>query len=306
MTNLYALDLHLFEGGAAAGGEAGAQGEAAQPAADSGNTRRAKSDLSKVLYGSEAANAPVAEEKKEVKTTSNTLEEKRKTFKELINGEYKDLYTEEFQNAFNRRFPDYKKLQQDAENAKPILDKLSARYNILDGDLSKLAKAIDDDNTYWAAAAEEAGMPEDVYREYSEMRRQNAELLRAQQEQQARAQANAQVQQWFEESQAVKAKFPQFDFNAELQNPEFVSLLRHHTPMEHAYKVLHFDELMNDTAINTQKAVTENILARGARPTENGSASQSPFTVKRSASQLNKLDRAEVVARVKRGEQISF
>ena len=303
----YALDLHLFgEGGAAAGGEAGAQGEAAQPAADSGNTRRGKSDLSKVLYGSEAANAPVAEEKKEVKTTSNTREEKRKTFREMINGEFKDLYTEEFQNAFNRRFPDYKKLQQDAENAQPILDKLSARYNILDGDLSKLAKDIDDDNTYWAAAAEEAGMPEDVYREYSEMRRQNAELLRAQQEQQARAQANAQVQQWFEESQAVKAKFPQFDFNTELQNPEFVSLLRHHTPMEHAYKVLHFDEIMNDTAINTQKAVTENIRAKGTRPTENGSASQSPFTVKRSASQLNKLDRAEVVARVKRGEQISF
>lgn len=306
MNNLYVLDLHLFEGGAAAGGEAGAQGEAAQPAADSGSTRRGKSDLSKVLYGSEADKAPVAEEKKEVKTTSNTLEEKRKTFREMINGEYKDLYTEEFQNAFNRRFPDYKKLQQDAENAKPILDKLSARYNILDGDLSKLAKAIDDDNTYWAAAAEEAGMSEDVYREYSEMRRQNAELLRAQQEQQARAQANAQVQQWFEESQAVKAKFPQFDFNAELQNPEFVSLLRHHTPMEHAYKVLHFDELMNDTAMSTQKAVTENIRAKGARPTENGSASQSPFTVKRSASQLNKLDRAEVVARVKRGEQISF
>lgn len=306
MTNLYALDLHLFgEGGAAAGGEAGAQGEAAQ-ATDSGITRRGKSDLSNVLYGSEAdKEAPVAE-KKEVKTTSNTLEDKRKTFREMINGEYKDLYTEEFQNAFNRRFPDYKNLQQQVEGAKPILDKLAARYNILDGDLSKLAKAIDDDNSYWAAAAEEAGMPEDVYREYSQMRQQNAELLRMQQEQQARAQANAQVQQWFEESEAVKAKFPQFDFNTELQNPEFVALLRHHTPMEHAYKVLHFDEIMNNTAMITQKAVTENIRAKGARPSENLSASQSPFTVKRSVGQLNKLDRAEVVARAKRGEMISF
>lgn len=305
MNLIYALNLHLFEGGAAAGGEAGAQGEAAaQPATDSGNTRRGKSDLSKVLYGSEAEN--VAAEKPEVKTTSNTLEEKRKTFREMISGEYKDIYTEEFQNAFNRRFPDYKNLQQQVENAKPILDKLSARYNVLDGDLSKLAKAIDDDNSYWAAAAEEAGMPEDVYKEYSQMRQQNAELLRMQQEQQARAQADAQVRQWFEESEAVKAKFPQFDFNAELQNPEFVSLLRHHTPMEHAYKVLHFDEIMNNTAMTTQKAVTENIRAKGARPAENLSASQSPFTVKRSVGQLNKLDRAEVVARVKRGEQISF
>ena len=313
MNNLYVLDLHLFEGGAAAGGEAGAQGEAAQPAAVPGSTRRGKSgDLSNVLYGSEAESiAPAAEEKKpEVKTTSNTLEDKRKAFREMINGDYKDIYTEEFQNAFNRRFPDYKKLQQDAENARPILDKLSARYNILDGDLSKLAKAIDDDNTYWAAAAEEAGMPEDVYREYSEMRRQNAELLRMQQEQQARVQADAQVRQWFEESQAVKEKFPQFDFNTELQNPEFVRQLRHGTPVEHAYKMLHFDELtsnaMQNTAITTQKAVTENIRAKGARPAENGTASQSPFTVKRSVSQLTREDRDEIVARVKRGEQISF
>lgn len=314
MNLIYALDLHLFgEGGAAAGGEAGAQGEAAQPAAVPGSTRRGKSgDLSNVLYGSEADSiAPAAEEKKpEVKTTSNTLDDKRKAFREMINGDYKDIYTEEFQNAFNRRFPDYKNLQQQVENARPILDKLSARYNILDGDLSKLAKAIDEDNSYWAAAAEEAGMPEDVYREYSQMRQQNAELLRFQEQQQAMAAANETMQRWFQEADLVKAKFPQFDFNKELENPEFVRQLRHGTPIEHAYKMLHFDELMSNamqnTAITTQKAVTENIRAKGARPAENGTASQSPFTVKRSVSQLTKADRAEIAARVNRGEPISF
>ena len=310
MNLIYALNLHLFEGGAAAGGEAGAQGEA-EKAAVPGPARRGKSGaLSNVLYGSQADAVPEApaagEPKPEVKTTSNTLEEKRKTFKELITGEYKDMYTEEFQNAFNRRFPDYKNLQQQVEGAKPILDKLAARYNVLDGDLSKLEKAIDEDRTYWSAAAEEAGMDEDSFREMQNLKRQNAELLRMQQDQKARAQANAQVQQWFEESQAVKAKFPQFDFSTELQNPEFVNLLRHNTPMEHAYKVLHYDELMAETAFNTQKAVTENIRAKGARPAENGTASQSAFTVKRSASQLNKADRAEIAARVRRGEQIGF
>lgn len=308
--NLFALNLHLFEGegAAAAAGDAGAQGEAAQ-ANIPGSTRRGKSGaLSNILYGSQADQASPAagENMSEVKVTSDALEEKRKTFQEMINGEYKDLYAEEFQKAFNRRFPEQKALQQKVEDTKPILDKLFARYNIMDGDLPKLAKAIDDDNTYWAAAAEEAGMDEDTFREMQNLKQQNAELLRMQQDQQARAAANAQVQQWFEESQAVKAKFPQFDFNTELQNPEFVNLLRHHTPMEHAYKVLHFDELMSATAFNTQKAVTENIRAKGARPAENGTASQSPFTVKRSAGQLNKADRAEIAARVRRGENISF
>jgi len=307
---LYALNLHLFEGegAAAAAGEAGAQGEAPQ-ANVPGPTRRGKSGaLSNVLYGSEADRiAPAAEEQKpEVKTTSNTLEEKRKTFREMITGEYKDLYTEEFQNAFNRRFPDYKNLQQQVEGAKPILDKLAARYNVLDGDLSKLEKAIDEDRSYWSAAAEDAGMSEEAYREYQEMRRQNAELLRMQRDQQARTQADIKARQWFEEGEALKAQYPQFDLTAELQNSKFVELLQHNMPVADAYKILHFDELMADNAVNTQKAVTENIRAKGARPAENGAASQSPFTVKRSASQLNRADRAEVVARVRRGEQISF
>lgn len=310
----FALDLHLFEGegAAAAAGDAGAQGEAAQ-ATTPGLARRGKSGaLSNVLYGSQAdQEAPAAEEQKpEVKVTSDTLEEKRKTFREMISGEYKDLYTEEFQNAFNRRFPDYKNLQKQVEDAKPILDKLSARYNVLDGDLSKLAQALDDDHTYWSAAAEDAGMDEESFRQMQMLKQQNALLMRQQQDQMARAQANAQVQQWFEESQSVKAKFPQFDFNTELQNPEFVSLLRHHTPMEHAYKVLHFDEIMSNavqnTAMSTERAVTENIRAKGNRPAENGTSSQGTFTVKRSASQLNRADRQEIAARVRRGEKISF
>lgn len=35
-----------------------------------------------------------------------------------------------------------------------------------------------------------------------------------------------------------------FDLMQELQNPEFLSLLKAGTPVEHAYRVLHFDELM--------------------------------------------------------------
>lgn len=312
MKLLYALNLHLFEGegAAAAAGEAGAQGEAVK-ANLPGTTRRGKSGaLSNVLYGSEAdamQTAPAAEEQKpEVKVTSNTLEEKRKSFRDMISGEYKDQYSEEVQRVIDRRFAETKNLQKQVDDAKPILDKLAARYNVLDGDMSKLAQAIDNDRTYWSAAAEEAGMSEEVYRQYQEMRRQNAELLRMQKEQQTRMQADITARRWFEEGEVLKAQFPQFDLTAEMQNPKFVELLSHHMPVADAYKILHFDELMADNAVNTQKAVTENIRAKGARPAENGTASQSPFTVKRSASDLNEKDRREIVERVRSGEKISF
>lgn len=300
----YDLDLTLFGEGAAAGAEGGAQ---AAPA-ESGKP----GDLSKVLYGSEADSAaPVAEEQQpEVKTTSNTLEERKKSFRDLINGEYKDVYGEEVQRLIDRRFAETKNLQKQVDDAKPILDKLAARYNVLDGDMSKLAKAIDDDSSYWQAAAEEAGMSEEAYRQYQQMRQQNAELLRMQQEQTRRERADQQMRKWFEESEALKTQFPDFDFLREMENTEFMKLISHGTPVEHAYKVLHFDDIMNSTVQNTvqrtEQAVVNNIRAKGARPAENGTASQSAFTVKRSASQLNKADREEIARRVKAGEMISF
>lgn len=303
----FRLVLNLFgegEGGATTG-------ENTSPAAPTG---KKSGDLSNVVYGKQALaeeTAPAAaEEKQGVQVTSDTLEDRRKAFREMINGEYKDVYTEEFQKAFNRRFPDYKALQQRATDTQDILDKLSARYNVMDGDISKLAKAIDNDNAYWDVAAEEAGMSVEQFKELQQMRRQNAELLRAERERQARSQADAQVQRWFQEGQQVKAKFPTFDLTSELNNPDFVRLLRAGTPMEHAYKVIHFDTLVGDavqqTAAATEGAVVNNIRAKGARPTENGTASQSPFIVKKDVRALTRADRDEIARRVARGETISF
>lgn len=293
-------------------GDGGAQGENNSPAAPTGNK---PGDLSNVVYGKQAipeqtAPQAAAEDKQGVQVTSNTLEERRKAFRDMINGEYKDVYTEEFQKAFNRRFPEHKALQQRVADTQEILDKLSARYNVMDGDMQKLSRAIDNDNAYWDVAAEEAGMGVEQFKELQEMRRQNAVLMQQERDRVARSRADAQVQKWFQEGQAVKAKFPAFDLNTELNNPAFVSLLKAGTPVEHAYKVVHFDTLMGDavqlTAANTESAVVNNIRAKGARPTENGTASQSPFIVKKDVRSLTRADRDEIARRVARGETISF
>lgn len=317
----YKLNLHLFagEGGgaAAAAGDGASQGEAAQAAANlPGVTRRGKSgDLSNVLYGSEAdaveqPQAAAGAQEPDVQTTSNTLEERRQAFRDMVTGEYKDVYGEEVQRLIDRRFAETKNLQKQVDDAKPILDKLAARYNVLDGDMSKLAKALEDDHSYWTAAAEEAGMPEDVYREVQMLRQQNAQILRMQQQREQAQAANARVQQWIQEGQAVKANFPNFDLAKEMENPRFMSLLRSGTPVEHAYKVMHFDELMGEAvqtaSKSTEKAVVNNIRAKGSRPAENGTASQSPFTVKRSVHQLSKADREEAIRRSMSGTMITF
>jgi len=60
------------------------------------------------------------------------------------------------------------------------------------------------------------------------------------------------------------------------------------------------------TAKRTEKQVVDGIRAKGARPQENGTSSQSAFTVKDDPSKWSRKDREEVIRRVARGETIKL
>ena len=311
--NTFSFWLHQFEGGdgGAAAPAAGTMGDS-QSAAPV-NTQRGKSGEN-VLYGKQAVTdaqdtpSDAGKAETDVKVTSNALEDKRKAFSDMINGEYKDVYTENTQRIINRRFSEMKNLQAQLEDTKPVLDALRERYGVEDA--QDLLKAIDSDHAYWTEAAEEAGMNEQQYREFVRMRRENEAFRRAAEEQENQKQVQAQVQQWMQDAEALRQKFPQFDLSVEMENPTFMSMLKAGTPVEHAYKVMHFDEIMSgamqQASIRTEKNVTENIRARGMRPAENGTARQSAFIIKDDVSKLTKKDRAEIARRAARGETIRF
>lgn len=320
--------LRLFdgEGGAAApaaGDQGGTQGET--NGAVPGSTRRGKSgEFSNVVFGkqdppqgtvTDAVDPPSdagKESKADVQVTSNTLEERRKAFRDMIQGEYKDLYTEETQRIIDRRFRDTKQMETRLTAQQPVVDLLLQRYGIEDGDVGKLQKALEDDREFWDAAAEQSGsgMTGEQYQKFMGMKAQNAALLQAQDQRQNMQRAQQQVAQWEQEADALRAKIPSFQLETELQNTEFQSLLRAGVPMEHAYRVVHLDSIVADAVSTasqqTAKAVTANVRARGARPAENGTAAQSAFTVKDDVSKLTRRDRAEIARRVQMGEKISF
>ena len=333
--NLLTINLNLFDGGAAAGGAAGGAGAAASGdgsakgdtnGAVPGNTRRGKSgEFSNVLFGKQNAGAaatgtvtnaqdqsPAAgvDNNQGVQSTSDTLEERRKAFRDMVTGEFKDVYAEETQRIINRRFSDTRTLEAQVQAQQPLIDLLMQRYNIGDGDIKKLTAALENDNAYWSEAAEEAGMSVEQYKQFQKMKRENEAFHAAQRGRQQQEAQQQQAQKWYQEAQEVKAKFPKFDLSTELQNPNFTAMLRAGTPVEHAYKVLHFDELMDNamqvTAANTEKRVVGNVRARGNRPAENGTAAQSAFTIKDDVSKLSKKERAEVARRAMRGDNISF
>ena len=327
------VSLRLFdgEGGAAApaaGEGAAGDGNKGGSQASPAPTRRGKSGgFQNVLFGKQgdeptaAGDEPGPEGKAQpsaagkgkegdVVTTSNTLEDRRKAFQELVNGEYKDIYTEETQRIIDRRFREARNLEERAAKQQPVIDMLMQRYKIADGDLGKLAAAVENDNAYWSEAAEEAGMSVEQYKQFQKLQRENAALLRAQRMQQSQQAAQQQLQKWYSEGEQVKAVYPDFDLGAESKNPQFISMLKAGVPVQHAYEVIHMDEIKagvaQSTARQTEKQVVDGIRAKGNRPAENGTSSQSAFTVKDDPHKWTKQDRAEVARRVARGETIKL
>lgn len=322
------VTLDLFDGaagaaasGAGEGAGSGTQGETQQtsPAAtrrgssgEYSNVKFGKQDQTAAAGGQQANPPDAGEESKKqgVETTSDTLEDKRKAFRALVDGEYKDQYTEDTQRIIDRRFRETKNLETQLSQQKPILDMLMQRYKIADGDLSKLTQAIENDNAYWSQAAEEAGMSVEQYKQFQKLQRENAQLIQAQRRSQNQQAAEKQLQKWYQEAEAMKADYPGFDLGRESQDPQFLSMLRSGVPVKLAYEVMHMDEIKSTvaqtTAQQTEKQVVEGIRAKGARPAENGTSSQSGFVVKDDPAKWTKKDRAEIVRRVQRGEQIKL
>lgn len=319
------LDLFDGDGGAAApaaGEGAAGDGNKGGPQAAPAPTRRGRSgEYQNVRFGKQedpaaaggpdgagAQQQPSAAGKGKEVTTSNTLEDKRRAFQELVSGEYKDIYTEETQRIIDRRFRETKNLEERAARQQPIVDMLMQRYKIADGDLGKLAAAVENDDAYWSEAAEEAGMSVEQYKQFQKLQRENAALLREQKARRSQQAAQQQLQKWYSEGEQVKAAYPDFDLGAECKNPQFLSMLKAGVPVRLAYEVLHMDAIKagvaQDTARQTEKQVVDGIRAKGARPAEAGTSPKSSFVVKDDPSKWTKKDRAEIARRVAMGETI--
>ena len=315
---LLTVNLNLFDG-EGGGASAGASTGGAEGMGDSNNASlvargKSKGEYANVLFGKQAEdnnanNESDADSKpSEVQVTSNTLEERKKAFHDLISNEYKDLYTEETQNMINRRFKETKNLEKQLNEQKALMDMLSQRYKV--SGVNDLMKALENDDAYWEEGADEAGMTVEQYKKFQKLERENKELLERQRLIAQEEQVQRQMLEWNNQAEALKQTFPNFDLSTELANNDFQNLLLKGVPVDHAYKLIHMDEInseiMKSTAQMTEKRVVDNIRSKGNRPVENGASSQSAFVVKNDVRKLSRADRAEIARRASRGEMISF
>lgn len=310
------LVLDLFEGGDGAGaapaGNSGAESTSAEAAVQQSKGAKNNDPYANVRFGvqnTEENSTNVAEnptgDANQNPETQTTEADRQKAYKALINGEYKDLYTKDTQNIINKRFKQFKQVEDQLTSQQALIDKLNVMYGT--SSYEELVNAIDNDTIHYEQAADEAGMTVEQYKQLQSLELQNRQLTRDNEER-IRAERNQQqVNAWLAEAEKVKATYPDFDIENEVTDQRFQAMLRSGVPMEQAYKVMHFDELQEATKKAQEEAVIANVRAKGTRPIENTTSSPSAsFITKSDVHKLNKADRAEIARRSLRGELISF
>jgi len=294
------MNLQLFaEGGdgAAAGTSAGATGEATVDAAQTGRT--------------DTQDDAAAQEDGQTDNQSGQSEEVgKKSFDELIKGEYKKDFESKLHRIIGQKSANIKSLQEQMNQINPILDIMSRKYGVDAKDLAALTKAIEDDNSYYEQEAMENGMTVEQFKQMRKVERENEALRQMLEQNRQQTESDRIYNEWMEQSEELKETYPNFDFMAETQNKDFTDLLKVGIPLRTAYEVIHKDEIIEGAMAaavqKTKEQVTNNIRANGNRASENGTSTQSPATFKKDVNSLTKADMEEIEKRIARGERISF
>lgn len=310
------FSLQLFAEGATGGTGDGGAGNAAGTtgviAADAvPQTKGVKGNpLAAVKYGKQEvvqdADAPKEDEPAEAATPPDRNAE----FERLIKGEYKDLYDAKVNETVRRRHEKVKETVDKYNALMPTLELLAKKYGVSADDAEALGRAIEEDNSYYEEEAMQKGVTVEELKRVKKIERENAELRRFKQEQQAREQSAKLYSDWMGQAKNIKTVYPSFDLDAEMKNPEFVRILRAGIDMKTAFEVLHKDEIipavMQYTARSVEEKIANRVMAGDVRPSENGMSAQSAAITKSDVEKLTKADIKEIQRRVARGERISF
>ena len=231
---------------------------------------------------------------------------------EIRNGEFKELYGRDVQNAIRDRFKNAQDTQAQIDKLEPMLKVLRDRAGVESND-ELIAQVMDDDSLYEDAASEQ-GMTIPAYKQF----------VKLQQELEQRKEADAQrmeqerIRNHFgklqQQAEAMKQMYPDFDLQKELQNRDFLRLTGPDVgiSVEDAYYAVHHRELAPQMmAYGMQRArqqMGQTIQAQRGRPAEGAmkTQGQAAAEVKIDPRNLTRAERQEIKRLVAMGKKVSF
>lgn len=206
-------------------------------------------------------------------------------FEQLIRGQYKDQYNARVQDIVRKRLKGQQQTLEQYRALEPSLELLAQKYGVEAKDPKALAQAI----------------------QAQEQPHREGEAL---QEQERRANARRQYEQWMWQAQQAKEQYPMLELTQEVKNPRFMELISSGVSVADAYLVAHRDEIIPAAMHYTAKAVEEKlanrIAANGLRPSESAIATHGTALVADQVAHMSRAQRQDIIRRVQRGEIIKF
>ena len=292
---IWLYDFHLFEDGGA-GAEA--------------STAGSESDVSNIQYGKskDKENAP-----SQVGADSGAQDDLSAEWEALTGkgGKFHDLYGQNVSKVIQDRFKNQRDLSGQIDQISDGLSPLFMNYGLEAGDFEGLSKAIANDDAFYRAGAERAGLDVNQYKENLKLKaeaergRQITEAYEAQQRQ------NEMFAQWESEAADLQQAFPAFDLGLELEHNEgFAKMLMNGVPVRDAFLAAHASEIFANANAHAEAQATQNVVTaiqnRAARPVEGAMHPGAAVVRKTDPSSLTEKDIDEINRRVAMGETVSF
>ena len=300
MRNYKWLNLQLFagEGTGDGGGEGAASGESA---VDAGQQRlrelgvpedkirkRAQRSAAKLPAGAVRSTPPEPQQTNEQAAAAGNPTEDKKTetptrmsWDEIM----KDPeYNKQMQAVVQSRLRNAKGAEENLSKLTPALELLARKHNLdpAQMDYDALAKAISNDESYYEDKALEMGVDIETAKRIDQEERDTARQQRMEQQTIEQQKLQRHFDGLQQQGQAMKAKFPDFDLQKELQNPAFFRMTSPNVgiSVEDAYFAVHRNEIMSAgmqvTAQKTAQKISNSIQAGSRRPSEAGTTGQAP------------------------------
>ena len=302
------VDLQLFaEGGDGGTSSSAGAVEGAAPDTEGGTAPQGDGSAAE---GSDSEGAQDEEKKL-------TPAQRRKAFAQMMTGEYQDLFAERdaaMAREIEQRLTASPEMQE-------LFRALNEKYGTDAADLKALTEAVRNgvvkDDAYFEQLAMEKGVSVKTAREMDKLESENKRLtareaMAQQMHQEAARQARITAihEQWDREAADMSQKYPGFDKDEVLANPEVSSMMRAGISMDNAYRAAYFDRLMAQQTEATAKQVENGVMnreeQRRRRPGENGTRPGGAVQTKIDVEHMSRKEREALEKRVLRGEIITL
>lgn len=333
MVNTKWLDLQLFagEGAGDGGGEGAATGD--NGAVDAGQQRlrelgvpedkirkRAQRQSAKVPEGAIRSTPKEQPQKAEeqVAAADNPTEETatappRMSWDEIMAD---PEYNRQMQAVVQSRLRSSKGAEDALAKLTPALEVLARKHgmDMENLDYGALAKAINDDQSYYEERALQMGTSAETAMKIDQQERDTARQQREAARTLEQQKIVQHIQKLEQQGEAMKKIFPSFDLRKELQNPVFARMTSPSggISVEDAYYAVHHNELqtaaMQATAKQTAQKISNSIRSGSNRPDENGISGQAPSVTTFSYRNASQDQRNALKKRIRdaaaRGEKV--